>query len=158
MDIKDFLSFLHSNGLIHINRITEDSEEGFITRLKIQKYVYIAKYYGLNLNYEYDMYIYGPYSTKLAEDYYNIADVIKDDYSTTKYIIPAEFNADKFLMDMKDKTAEWLEIATTLLDIYDKYNDKVKTIRHVFKIKNSSYDYVYGVYEDLERLSLLSTA
>ena len=41
-------------------------------RLLIQKIVYIARYFGIDLGYEFDCYIRGAYSTELAEDYYKL--------------------------------------------------------------------------------------
>ncbi len=53
--------------------ILGESEEHFNNRLKIQKYVYLVKYYGLDMNYDYNTYLHGPYSQQLAWDYYSLA-------------------------------------------------------------------------------------
>ena len=41
-------------------------------RLLIQKIVYIARYFGIDLGYHFDCYIRGPYSSELADDYYKL--------------------------------------------------------------------------------------
>ncbi len=41
-------------------------------RLLIQKIVYIARYFGIDLGYHFDRYLRGPYSTELADDYYKL--------------------------------------------------------------------------------------
>ena len=38
-------------------------------RIKAQKFVYFGKKLGLPLSYDFDLYLYGPYSSKLADDY-----------------------------------------------------------------------------------------
>lgn len=48
------------------------SISSFEDRLKLQKIVYIAKYFGIDLGYHFDLYIRGPYSSELADDYYKI--------------------------------------------------------------------------------------
>ncbi|MDR2545424.1 MAG: hypothetical protein LBD03_07810 [Methanobrevibacter sp.] len=48
------------------------STNNFNDRLKLQKYVFIAKYFGFNHAYNYNLYIRGPYSSDLADDYYNL--------------------------------------------------------------------------------------
>ena len=41
-------------------------------RLLIQKIVYIARFFGIDLGYHFDCYIRGPYSSELANDYYKL--------------------------------------------------------------------------------------
>jgi len=41
-------------------------------RLLIQKIVYIARFFGIDLGYHFDRYLRGPYSTELADDYYKL--------------------------------------------------------------------------------------
>ncbi|ADB57086.1 hypothetical protein [Archaeoglobus profundus] len=48
------------------------SIETFEDRLKLQKIVYIAKHFGIDLGYEFNEYIRGPYSPDLADDYYSL--------------------------------------------------------------------------------------
>ena len=44
----------------------------FDSRLKLQKYVFIGKNFKLPVKYHYSIYIRGPYSPTLADDYYEI--------------------------------------------------------------------------------------
>jgi len=46
--------------------------EKFEDRLKLQKIVYIARYFDINMGYPFDLYLRGPYSRELADDYYFI--------------------------------------------------------------------------------------
>jgi uncharacterized protein YwgA len=110
MNINEFITFLIDNGLITPN-ITASSEEGFNNRFRIQKYVLIARRLGLiNRDYDYDIYIKGPYSSELANEYYN--------YEPCKYDISMmKEKADTFLSIVNDKDNNWLEIASTALHI-----------------------------------------
>jgi uncharacterized protein YwgA len=47
----------------------------FEDRLKLQKIVYIAKHFGIDLGYTFNEYIRGPYSPELADDYYKLKDI-----------------------------------------------------------------------------------
>lgn len=48
-------------------------------RLRLQKYVYLAQHFGINLRYDdFTLYLKGPYSKKLADDYYKIKEVSEE--------------------------------------------------------------------------------
>ncbi len=82
MNINEFITFLIDNNLV-TNNITEDTDEAFWNRFRIQKYALIAKRLGLiDKDYYYDIYIYGPYSSKLADEYYK--------YERVNYNIPKD--------------------------------------------------------------------
>ncbi len=46
----------------------------FEDRLKLQKIVYIAKCFGIDLGYSFNEYLRGPYSPELADDYYELSE------------------------------------------------------------------------------------
>ena len=81
----------------------------FSFRMKVQKFVYIAKFYGWNHDYPYSMYIRGPYSSSLSDDYYN-PDIIN--WNSLKIV---GFNLCEFKKFIKGKSIEYLEAASTLL-------------------------------------------
>jgi uncharacterized protein YwgA len=59
--LQNFINFLHYHGFIDKNIIQEESEDGFINRLKLQKLVYLAqKKFGWDLGYNFTMYKRGP--------------------------------------------------------------------------------------------------
>ena len=66
--VKDSLSFRDAEDF------TEKIRNDFDFRLKVQKFVYIAKYFGWKHSYKYSLYIRGPYSSTLADEYYNEED------------------------------------------------------------------------------------
>lgn len=93
----------------------------FEHRLMLQKYIYIAKFFGLNLGYPYGIYLRGPYSSALADDYYKLAEkehmVYESDYKKDL----GGLNAKKLLDVIEGKNSEWLEIAATILSVYNRY-------------------------------------
>ncbi|KON28981.1 hypothetical protein AC482_07405 [miscellaneous Crenarchaeota group-15 archaeon DG-45] len=77
----------------------------FDSRVKLQKYVYLARNYGFNHEYKFNLYIRGPYSKELAKDYYSITD------ETVNYVRP-RLNED-FYRIINGKNTRWLELAAT---------------------------------------------
>jgi len=102
-----FIKALRDNGILDFNI------DNFNHRLKLQKYVFIARKFGLDLGYKYNLYLRGPYSPLLAEDYY----AIKEGEVTPKSI---ELDG-RFVELIKNKSARWLELASTIIMIRDRY-------------------------------------
>jgi uncharacterized protein YwgA len=84
----------------------------FNHRLKLQKYVYLANCFKFHTTYNYSLYLHGPYSSTLADDYYAIKHF--DDKT------PLEIDAN-FLRLVKGKSEEWLELAATIVMIKQRY-------------------------------------
>lgn len=149
--LASFVSFLEDSQLIDFSVIQDEDEVGFVNRLRMQKYVYLAKYYGLDLGYSYTMYRYGPYSPDLTAAYYNLAesDYIIQDFPTT-------FKTQEFVNLVHDKDENWLEIATTLLEQHKKVSDQDALIQRVETIKCSyPINYIHGVLVDLTQHNLI---
>ena len=62
--LASFLKWMSDKDLVNLDNITNDNDDGFKTRFKIQKCVFMAQHLGLETNYKYERYVYGPYSTK----------------------------------------------------------------------------------------------
>ena len=145
--LASFVSFLEDSQLIDFNVIQDEDDNGFVNRLRMQKYVYLAKYYGLDLGYSYTMYRYGPYSPDLTSAYYNLAE---SDYTIQD--LPTTFKAPEFVNLVGDKDENWLEIATTLLHQAKKIPDREALVKRVESIKCSyPIEYIRGVLTDLTR-------
>ena len=51
----------------------------FEDRIKLQKYVYFAQKMGINLGYnDFELYLRGPYSKKLARDYQELMRIVEE--------------------------------------------------------------------------------
>ena len=86
----------------------------FNHRLKLQKYVYLARRYGIDLGYRYNLYIRGPYSPELADDYYSVRVGMPEEHVD----VP-----ENFFRLVKGKSERWLELAATLVMIKERYPD-----------------------------------
>jgi len=136
--------------------------EKFEHRLMLQKYVFIAKFLGLNLGYLHSMYLRGPYSPALADDYYKLADT----YSLYGGDFTKELkglNIKKFLKVIEGKDAKWLEIAATILSVYDRYRKKFHGGELIEKVRSTSCDIksatdvkkIHHVFEELKSVGLI---
>ncbi|WP_202320005.1 hypothetical protein [Archaeoglobus neptunius] len=84
--------------------------KSFESRLRLQKYVYIAKeLFGMSLDYPFNLYLRGPYSPTLADDYYRLP-TFEGDLSKVRY---GKEKFEKFKEFVKDKTSTELEIIAT---------------------------------------------
>lgn len=138
--------------------------DNFISRLSMQKYVYFARLFGFDLEYEYNLYLWGPYSPALAEDYYQLK---KRSKRTDLPIPKGDFN--KFAELIRGKDHTWLEIASTIHFIWEnnrdwreRYRVKPRKDLKTFVIDRTSdikshvgKHFIEGVFEELEKADLL---
>ena len=144
MALNEFVDFLDQNNMITKEHITDDSDEGFSNRLRIQKYVFLSRYFGLNLLYNYNMHLNGPYSKNLSRDYYKI------DNSNNNPSVLNALNRDEFLNLVQKKSDKWLELAATILHKKGTIDDDL-LLEHVAWIKCDFSDKeIEEVYSDLQ--------
>jgi len=134
-----FLSFLKKRANFAFNK------DNFEHRIKLQKYVYIARFCGLDLGYKFGMYLRGPYSPELADDYYKIS------YSVSEPASLSGFDSEKFLKTVKNRDARWLEIAATILSVRENNRDidDESVTRIVSEIKNTDESRVKEILSHL---------
>lgn len=136
--------------------------ENFEHRLMLQKYVFISKFLGLNLGYSHSIYLRGPYSSALADDYYKLADHYSSymrDYTKALESLDIE----KFLEVIEGKDAKWLEIASTIISVYDRHRKKfygAKLKDYVISISGNIKSTIEGekircVFEELKKFGLI---
>jgi uncharacterized protein YwgA len=107
-----FINWLKNTDLVTLD-IIGDAEAQFENRFRIQKYVFLARYFGLNMHYNYNVYIHGPYSKGLAEDYYTLAE--HGIFPDTN--LPDTFDSEDFFTFVTREDPLWLEAASTLLSL-----------------------------------------
>ncbi len=133
-----------------------DTEEHFNNRLKIQKYVYLAKYFGLDLGYDFDMYLHGPYSSRLTSSYYDIARRNID----LRYLegnLDNSFKVNEFFNYVGNRDRKWLEVASTLLELSGYYSDKECLIEKTVNAKpHIERETVIRIVNELRRSNLLT--
>jgi uncharacterized protein YwgA len=156
-NLAAFVNILENSGIHKFN------PDDFISRLRMQKYVYLSSFLGFDLGYEYNLYLRGPYSPALAEDYYRL----KEGSKWAKLPIPV-VNFDKFAKLVRGKDHRWLEIASTILFIWEsnrnwreRYKEPCKDLK-TFVINRTSdmkshvgKRFIEGVFGELEKAGLV---
>ena len=150
-NLAGFVKTLENRGLLDFN-ILGESEEHFNNRLKIQKYVYLVKYYGLDMSYDYNTYLHGPYSQQLAWDYYSLAK------NPGKY--DNAMNAtirDQFFELVGNRDTEWFEVASTLLSLHEYFRDRESLSNRTANMKERiPIETIQSVLNELEHLKLIT--
>lgn len=151
-----FIQFLEDENLVRFD-IDGEGERQFENRFLIQKYVFLAKKFGLDLSYDYDIYTCGPYSSALTKTYYSMARngnvyLLADDVS-----LGVSFDAKGFLKAVCDKDKRWLEIATTLISCSERYKDRGDLVEITKYIEDDEEEdlRVSKTLSDLETLRIL---
>ena len=153
-NLEGFIRFLEDNDLIVFD-ISGDDDSHFINRLKLQKYVFIAKYFGMPFHYKHGIYMYGPYSRRLAADYYSLASDGRRDI-VSPMLNPAQFRESDFLKVIRNDP-KWLEIAATLLDRYNETKDLNILVEEVGRVKFMfGREFIVDVLKDLKTHGLVS--
>lgn len=82
---------------------------GIDNRIKAQKLVYFGKELGLPLDYDFNLYLYGPYSSALADAYFRMSD---EEWASGQIEIPASISP--LINELSKHDELFLEIAATL--------------------------------------------
>ena len=132
-------------------RIGSPKMNNFSDRLLLQKKVYLLQELGLNLGYNFTLYIYGPYSSQLASDGYksdlNDEISIGDDFEDVTFKKLEELERDH-----KDDSL-WFELLGTIVYLVkQKKKNKQEVIGDIKE--NKSYLYQEKTFEEAwERLT-----
>ena len=148
-NLGGFIAFLEGRGLLEFD-VDGNEEKHFVNRLKLQKYAFLAKSFGMPFRYRHNMYLYGPYSSELAADYYALARGERGGAA-----VPDRFRKGDFLKSIRNDP-EWLEIAATIID-RDRHADTLAAlVKDVCRIK-SGFDgkFIIGVLDDLKARGLV---
>jgi len=116
--LKTFLEALKANGI-------EYNTKRLDSRLKIQKLVYLAQFFGVsNIEYEFNRYLRGAYSEELAEDYFKIDSVEVSNEDIERFLNDERFM--KLVKFVKGKSGRWLEIAVEIIETEKVVEDLMK--------------------------------
>ena len=148
MGLKRFINFLDRNKLIDKSRITK--KKGFNDRLRVQKYMFIARYLGLKCPYKFRTGIIGIYSKDLSHDYYNLdaAKGYNDNWN--------KFNKKGFLETVKGRDEWWLDIAADIVKMGGR-QDMIYDVWAYRVTEDYDEEYVKEVYEDLKKTVIVKT-
>lgn len=133
----------------------EFTSGSFEKRLKLQKLVYLAKYFGLDLGYDYNLYLHGPYSPSLADDYYSLPDAAEVDLT--------ELREDDFFDLVGDMDAGDLELVATIAHFYDAWRDRIddgekldeSVIEKTIMLKDTTREEARELLDNLKRRRVL---
>ena len=117
-DLKKIISALKYWN-IYLKRPNRD----YGSRFKIQKLAYLCKSMGIPLNYQFTLYISGPYSTGLTQDYYKEPQLIET--LETDYIL----NEDD--LEILDKINEYVLIHPVTNDYESEFLEAVSTVHYL---------------------------
>ena len=146
------LKWLDENYAIDHHHIKDKDDTGFYTRFYIQKCVYLAQHLGLDTAYTYRQYVRGPYSSGLADEYYEYDPV----GPVTEGLPPSFDKIGDTVLRARSRGLAWLEVATTILeDARECSNNGERCTRDriendVLCLKYQYTDgYIHTVYGDL---------
>ena len=152
-NLEGFIRFLEDNDLVEFD-IMGDDYRHYINRLKLQKYAFIAKYFGMPFHYKHSINLHGPYSEQLAVDYDSLAlDGRRDTVSPMSN--PVQFREGDFLKAIRNDPS-WLEIATILLDRHNVTKDLNILVEEVDHVSIYDIELIVNVLDDLKAHGLVS--
>lgn len=112
------------------------SPSSFMERLRVQKAAFLLRHMGVApfTEYDFSLYVHGPYSPTLATDYYDVAKVKP---------IPMKLNrkVEALLNWFNSNDERWLEVASSIISIKEKYpRDKNEEIHSLLKLSKPWVD------------------
>lgn len=149
--LSSFLSLLEEN------MRWEFDLDNFDDRLRLQKYVHLAEGFGFDNPYSYGMYLHGPYSPDLAQDYYSELPSSDPGHESL-----SGFQAEKFIQFIQGRETRWLEVAATIRAHTKQYEYRVEeeglsqiVIEKTMEDKDEDRQYVEEVFAELRQASLV---
>ena len=153
-NLEGFIRFLEDHSLVEFD-VIGNGDKQFTNRLKLQKYAFLAKRLGMPFRYQHGLYLYGPYSSELAADYYALART-SGQYARSSAANLDGFRKDDFLKAIRNDPY-WLEIATTMIDRNESTKERTALVEKVCRIKSQfDEEFITGVLGDLEAHGLVS--
>lgn len=154
--LEGFMAYLEKNGLVRFDMRNKDDAHFITSTNRLQRYVFLAKRFGLDMRYEYDMYLCGPQSTVLMGDYLSYSENhmanLDGRMATTQISIrlPESFRSEEFLDFVRERDDDWLRIAATLMDRSVALPNRKDLIENIeWTTVNFSIEYITGVLDDL---------
>jgi len=155
--LEEFLNFLK----ISCGFAFDIDKHTFGERIKLQKYVFMAIRMGLDpkIPLDYGMYIRGPYSSSLADVYFNM------DAWQRPIFDRENFNVSKFITTVGLRDTRWLEVACSIIYIYQnsllRYGQEIdgfEIYEKLSTLKDFKKDEVMGTHQYLCDAGLIGIA
>ncbi|WP_298498555.1 hypothetical protein [uncultured Methanobrevibacter sp.] len=124
-------------------------------RIKVQKLVYLSKFFGWNNNYHFNFHINGPFSATLSADYHS-TDLINQECEAI-----AKIDLDKFNSFVKNHDNDTLESESTLLYYSNKMDTKNLSKTDSLNILKSLKPHIHQdiaskSYDNIEKFNLFN--
>ena len=150
MALLEFISYLHGKGLIDATRVNDYddlSDEGYYGGLRAYKYVFLARYFGLDLGYEFDGAIFGPYSHKMGKECKTL-----DFRNMPPASAPPGLREDEFLA-MASRGNDWVDVAARIL--HEEELDNNTTLLQICgSISNHEEEFIRSVHDEVHKMIL----
>ncbi len=140
------------------------SMDKFEDKLEVQKIIYLLQEYGVNLGYEYEWYIRGPYCKQVSTDAHAVLDNKMPAQNPEQLNLNSEqIKQFKHLLDAHLNDTTWLEIAASVVYL-KKHHYPEDSLEEIvgYLIEDLSYGYknfdeslVRQVIDELHQLQLL---
>lgn len=154
--LEGFMAYLETNGLVRFDMRNGDNDYYVASTSRLHQYAFLAKRFGLDMDYEFDTYFSGPASTSMMGDYNRYSECHAENpdgrMATAQIVIrlPDSFQSEEFLSLVRGRDNGWLEIATTLMDRNATFSNRKDLIENVEWTTNGfSTGYIAGVLDDL---------
>ena len=152
--LAQFIKYLEKENLVVFD-ILGEGETHFRNRFRIQKYAFLAKRFGLDLPYQHSIYLYGPYSESLTDEYYALARNGRQ-YAAATPDLPESFRREGFLDLVGGRSDGWLEIAASLISKSECITQRDVLVENTESTKAGfTSGFIAGVLRELEETGLL---
>ena len=113
-----FIKYLASKGLIEFGPPLADGMEGVDVIDRVQQYAYTALYFGLDMGFDFDIYMGGgPAAYEMSDAIDRLAGKDSAVYEAAEPVLPGSFREGEFLGMVEGRSKAWLDAANTLLDL-----------------------------------------
>ena len=115
----------------------------------------MAKRFGLDLPYEHDMYLWGPCSSTLTAECYDLEEN-PERYREARPELPPQFRSGEFLQFVRGRSNGWLEVATTLLSKRKSISKRSDVLESTESSKYGfTREFIHKTMRDLEGAGLI---
>jgi len=118
---KDFKKII--SALKYWNIYLKRPDKAYGSRFKIQKLAYLCKSMGIPLNYQFTLYLSGPYSTRLTQDYFSAPQLVET--------LETDNVFDEKDIEILDKINEYVLIHPINNTYESEFLEAVSTIRYL---------------------------
>ncbi len=111
-----FIKYLASRGLMEFGPPLAPGREGLAVVDRVQQYAYTALYFGLDMGFDFDIYINGgPAAYEMADAIYRLSAEDSAVYEEAEPVLPGSFREGEFLGMVEGRSKAWVSAATTML-------------------------------------------